>query len=198
MTSTLRVAWEEEASPRSVNLVSSAGQFEFVCPSAFAEGPHTNHFKINIDMFLPALSNGRWAAQTKSRKLPARRFVSPQFSNCDVRGRGGRSGAPPGTCTRKRAVIFFGWALFLISSGSPHVRCTPMGRTCGEPDEIGLTPMGVELNGSGRVRHPGRHVTGDGLQRRGETTREHANGQFDFVWLPARVPHVGPQHVWCA
>ena len=23
-----------------------------------------------------------------------------------------------------------------ISSGSPHVRCTPMGRTCGEPDEI--------------------------------------------------------------
>jgi len=40
----------------------------------------------------------------------------------------------------KRAVKVFGWAFFLISSGSPHVR--PMGRTCGEPDEIGLTPMG--------------------------------------------------------
>ena len=26
-----------------------------------------------------------------------------------------------------------------------------MGRTCGEPDEIELTPMGVELNGSRRV-----------------------------------------------
>ena len=37
----------------------------------------------------------------------------------------------------------------MISSGSPHVR--PMGRTCGEPDEIELTPMGVRLNGSGRV-----------------------------------------------
>ena len=26
-----------------------------------------------------------------------------------------------------------------------------MGRTCGEPDEIGPTPMGVKLNGLGRV-----------------------------------------------
>ena len=50
----------------------------------------------------------------------------------------------------KRAVIFFGWVFFLISSGSPHARCTPMGvhRTCGEPDEIELTAMGVKLNGS--------------------------------------------------
>ena len=44
---------------------------------------------------------------------------------------------------RKRAVIYFGWVFFLISSGSPHVR--PMGRTCGEPDEIGLTPHGGEI-----------------------------------------------------
>ena len=21
-------------------------------------------------------------------------------------------------------------------------------------------------------------------------------GQFDFVWLPAHTPHVGPQYVW--
>ena len=50
----------------------------------------------------------------------------------------------------KRAVIFFGWVFFLISPGSPHVR--PMGRTCGEPDEIELAAMGVELNGSCRER----------------------------------------------
>ena len=33
--------------------------------------------------------------------------------------------------------------IFLISSGSPHVR--PMGRTCGEPDEIELTRHGGEI-----------------------------------------------------
>ena len=34
-----------------------------------------------------------------------------------------------------------------------------MGRTCGEPDEIGLTPMGVELNGPRRVHSlPGVEV----------------------------------------
>ena len=47
----------------------------------------------------------------------------------------------------KRAVIFFGWVFFLISSGPPHVRCTLMGRTCGEPGGIELTPTGVELYG---------------------------------------------------
>ena len=47
-------------------------------------------------------------------------------------------------------VIFFGWVCFLISLGSPHVR--PMGRTCGEPIEIELTAIGVELNGCPRNR----------------------------------------------
>ena len=37
----------------------------------------------------------------------------------------------------------------MVSSGSPHVRCTAMGRACGGPDEIELTAMGVELNVSG-------------------------------------------------
>ena len=61
--------------------------------------------------------------------------------------------APSNPCSRQRTVMFSGWVYFLISSGSPHVRCTPMGvrRTCGEPDEIELTAMGVKLNGSGRV-----------------------------------------------
>ena len=44
-----------------------------------------------------------------------------------------------------------------------------MGRTCGEPDEIGLTPMGVKLNGSRRVqqaqppRHDARQLLDDKL-----------------------------------
>ena len=44
----------------------------------------------------------------------------------------------------------------MISSGSPHVLRAHMGVycTCGEPDEIELTAMGVKLNGS-RCRHHG-------------------------------------------
>ena len=49
---------------------------------------------------------------------------------------------------RKKSVMFFGCVFFLISFGSPHVRCTPMGRTCGEPNEIELTAIRVILNGS--------------------------------------------------
>ena len=59
-------------------------------------------------------------------------------------------------CSRQRAVKCFGWVFFLISSGSPHVH--PMGRTCGEPDEIELTAMGVKLNGSRRVPWHGNVV----------------------------------------
>ena len=66
-------------------------------------------------------------------------------------------------CSRKRAVIYFEWwVFFLIPLGSPHVRCTPMVRACGEPDEIELTAIGVELNGS-HCRHcsctASRHAT---------------------------------------
>ena len=54
---------------------------------------------------------------------------------------------------RKRAVKCFGWVFVLISSGSPHVLRAHMGvhRTCGEPNEIELTAIGVALNGSGGV-----------------------------------------------
>ena len=73
----------------------------------------------------------------------------------------------------------------MISSVAHHTYDAPpwvMGRTCGEPDEIGFAAMGVELNGWGRVllHHdlfPARH----GLEKRGETIREYANGQLDFV-----------------
>jgi len=39
----------------------------------------------------------------------------------------------------KRAVAFFGWVFFLISSGSPRVLRSHMGHTCGEPNETELT-----------------------------------------------------------
>ena len=37
---------------------------------------------------------------------------------------------------KKKEGILSGWVFFLISLGSPHVR--PIGRTCGEPNEIEL------------------------------------------------------------
>ena len=64
--------------------------------------------------------------------------------------------------SRKRAEMFFGWVFFLISSGSPHVR--PMGRTCGEPDEIELTAMGVKLNGPRCRARRAVHVRRGGLR----------------------------------
>ena len=49
----------------------------------------------------------------------------------------------------------------MVSLGgqAPHVR--PMGRTCGEPNEIGLTPIGVVPNGSGRVLVCGVHAVAE-------------------------------------
>ena len=51
----------------------------------------------------------------------------------------------------KEKGILFGRVFFLISLGgrAPHVLRAHMGgyRTCGEPDEIELTAIGVELNG---------------------------------------------------
>ena len=87
------------------------------------------------------------------RKQPSPALVATachrlhQSCGCRLDARVG--GVERGACSRKRAVNVFGWVFFLISSGSPHVR--PVGRACGEPDENGLTAMGVELNGSGRV-----------------------------------------------
>ena len=43
--------------------------------------------------------------------------------------------------------MFFAWVSFLISLGSPHVRPMKVHRTCGEPNDIELTPHRVELNG---------------------------------------------------
>ena len=42
----------------------------------------------------------------------------------------------------------------LISLGSPHVRCTPMGRPCGEPNGIELTPIGGIERHAGGARLP--------------------------------------------
>jgi len=107
------------------------------------------------------LAKSRSKRQYESSHAPGRHCTSGAGTDL-VRGTAHAQAAPwfevgvdcraaTSTCSRKKAGIFFGWVFFLISSGSPHVRCTPMGRTCGEPDEIELTPMGVKLNGSGRV-----------------------------------------------
>ena len=53
----------------------------------------------------------------------------------------------------QRAVILFGRVFFLILLGgqASHVRPVWALSTCGEPNEIGLTPIGVKLDGSLRV-----------------------------------------------
>ena len=99
--------------------------------------------------------------------------------------------------------MYFGWVFFLISSGSPHVRCTPVGRTCGEPDEIESTAMGVKLNGSRRVRD---HVSPVApldrkvvLRPRGACSRKRAVIFFGWVFFlisPARI-HVRPMGRTC-
>ena len=77
----------------------------------------------------------------------------------------------------------------MISSGSHHVRCTPMGVhcTCGEPDGVGLTPMGMKLNGS-------RH--GPGPQRvavlHGELPAPRRRPGDVLVELPRRPSVVRP------
>ena len=55
------------------------------------------------------------------------------------------SATGPWLSATKGAVILFGWVLFLVLLGAPHVR--PMGRTYGGQNEIDLTPIGVELSG---------------------------------------------------
>ena len=89
---------------------------------------------------------------------------------------------------KKEAVIF----RVGISLGSPNVRT--MGHTCGEPDKIELTTIGVKLNGSHGVHKargsiPGRGPWG-GLQHvLGQATANCAGLLASvYVWhvLPAR------------
>ena len=51
----------------------------------------------------------------------------------------------------KKSAVFFGWVFVLVSLGSPRVLRAHMGRSCGEPGEIELNPIGVALNGPRRV-----------------------------------------------
>ena len=88
----------------------------------------------------------------------------------------------------------------MVSSGSPHVRCTPMGRTRGEPDEIELAAMGVELYGLRRVPAP----LPQSLQRPAPHLLAKTNGKnvrvpgfLDVVSSSARTegPHGGASYV---
>ena len=74
----------------------------------------------------------------------------------------------------------------MISCGSPHVR--PMGRTCGEPDEIELTAMGVKLNGS-RCRLPADQQPHHGLHRPGHDELEPHGPRRRLLRVPRCVPH---------
>ena len=80
----------------------------------------------------------------------------------------------------------------MISSGSPHVRCTPMGRTCGEPDEIGLTPMGVEIERLATHTREGGKARLGGLLTSKESGKKFQLGIFlDFASPSTRTegPH---------
>ena len=105
-----------------------------------------------------------------------------------------------------------------ISSGSPHVRCNPMGRTCGEPDEIKkhthprciatalfrgeqldelhiaddtvvvFTSDNGGLSTSTALHAPVR-VEGR------STSPQRGSSQFDLARAPARTPHGGASYV---
>ena len=66
-----------------------------------------------------------------------------------------------------------------------------MGRTCGEPNETGLTPHGVELNGSGRVRNKGLAVLArvEGLVKKKGGSISRVGIFLDFASSSARTPH---------
>ena len=98
----------------------------------------------------------------------------------DLLGLHGRAWLGPGRSARgKEAATFFGWVFLSISLDPPHVH--PVGRTCGEPTEIELTPVGVELSGTRRVpcrRRQGRR------QRRSRPRRSSR-----VRWQPATARH---------
>ena len=76
----------------------------------------------------PATTNGTWlrnqAVHSIVRSMITRQNTwEPRYGVCPGYGSSSYHGLQ--VCSRKRAVMFFGWVFFLISSGSPHVR--PMG-----------------------------------------------------------------------
>ena len=89
----------------------------------------------------------------------------------------------------------------MISSGgqAPHARPMGVHRTCGEPGEIELAPIGVELNGprlctSFAIRTASATFDRTYLKRSGEQSV--GGGQLDFVRLSARVEGPHGAHVW--
>ena len=94
----------------------------------------------------------------RNRVDPRKTKIGP-LAGCNnyVAGRGAAPRTPSIPVHEKRAVTFFGWVFFLVSLGSRHVR--PMGRTCEEPNELGLAPIGVRLNDPRRVRSARRQTS---------------------------------------
>jgi hypothetical protein len=101
--------------------------------------------------------------------------------------------------------MFFGWVFFLISSGSPHVRCTPMGCTCGGPDGIGLIPHGGWGPNKSAMEHGARimelpaHAHATCPRSPVLATRDHDSRLTGYGWpahrwlLPLCAPSPDPQ-----
>ena len=91
-----------------------------------------------------------------------------------------------------------------ISSGSPHVRCTPMWAlsTCGVHGEIkknthpkNITALFRDQACTGRSR--ATPPTGSSRSAPWAVQFHPHRGQADFVWLPVRTPQGGALYVWC-
>ena len=84
---------------------------------------------INASTVTPVGRDGRWVNETELTTTLELLSGSFPFS--------GETLAPQLLGTRHEPFNFTPMGVNLISSGSPHARCTPMGvhRTCGEPDE---------------------------------------------------------------
>ena len=87
--------------------------------------------------------------RARTRRPPARPFAAPAREQDRFRREG-----------EGRGVMFFRWVFFLISPAHLHARPMGVHRTCRRAGEIELTPIGVVLSGSRRVRHGWRHVDG--------------------------------------
>ena len=122
------------------------GRLDFAHSSAVAEGTRARRPSVTV--------TGRWADGVKN-VIPL--VVYPPIFPLGLRAMRAGMSMPRAAHSvstlpaHGEGGVCLGWVFFLISSGgqAPHVRPVGVHRTCGEPDEIELTPMGVRL---GRTR----------------------------------------------
>ena len=164
--------------------------------------PTTNHqppspTRVVCPMW--ALSTRRLAGEIKKNTYTNCSAALPRLSSNLLAGLRRLEDDPDDAGTRRAPFILTPMAVNPISSRSPHVRCTPMGRTCGEPDEIKKIPHPKYFTALFREQAP----TPDGKTKFHTVERDSGTravqyhphgGQFGFVWLPARTRHGA--YVW--